>query len=49
VEIDSSKGNPHGFKRTAHSVLTEHFVDEPGNPTVEALERVLAFFDEQLR
>jgi dienelactone hydrolase len=49
VEIDSSKGNLHGFKRTAHSVLTEHFVDEPGNPTVEALERVLAFFDEQLR
>ncbi len=38
VEIDSSKGNPHGFGRTAHSVLTEHFVDEPGNPTVDALE-----------
>jgi dienelactone hydrolase len=49
VEIDSSKGNPHGFTRTAHSVLTEHFVDEPGNPTRDALERVLAFFDEQLR
>jgi dienelactone hydrolase len=49
VEIDSSKGNEHGFKRTAHSVLTEHFVDEPGNPTVEALDRVLRFFDEQLR
>lgn len=49
VEIDSSKGNPHGFPRTAHSVLTEHFVDEPGNPTVDALERVLAFFDERLR
>ena len=49
VEIDSSKGNPYGFKRTAHSVLTEHFVDEPGNPTVDALERVLAFFEERLR
>lgn len=49
VEIDSSKGNPYGFKRSAHSVLTEHFVDEPGNPTVDALDRVLAFFDEQLR
>jgi dienelactone hydrolase len=49
VEIDSSKGNPHGFPRTAHSVLTEHFVDEPGNPTVDALERVLTFFEERLR
>ncbi len=49
VEIDSSKGNPHGFGRSAHSVLTEHFVDEPGNPTVAALERVLSFFDERLR
>ncbi len=49
VEIDSSKGNAHGFSRSAHSVLTEHFVDEPGNPTVDALERVLSFFDERLR
>jgi dienelactone hydrolase len=49
VEIDSSKGNEHGFGRTAHSVLTEHFVDEPGNPTVDALNRVLAFFEERLR
>ncbi|MER3453412.1 MAG: dienelactone hydrolase, partial [Acidimicrobiia bacterium] len=28
VEIDSSPGNPHGIPRSAHSVLTEHFVDE---------------------
>jgi dienelactone hydrolase len=49
VEIDSSKGNPHGIGRTAHSVLTEHLVDEPGHPTREALERVLAFFEERLR
>lgn len=49
VEIDSSKGNPHGLGRTAHSVLTEHFVDEPGHPTHDALERVLRLFDERLR
>jgi dienelactone hydrolase len=49
VEIDSSKGNPHGIARSAHSVLTQHFVDEPGHPTREALDRVLAFFDERLR
>jgi dienelactone hydrolase len=49
VEIDSSKGNPYGISRFAHSVLTEHFVDEPGHPTRAALDRVLAFFDERLR
>jgi dienelactone hydrolase len=49
VEIDSSKGNPHGISRVAHSVLTQHFVDEAGHPTSEALDRVLAFFAERLR
>jgi len=49
VEIDSSKGNPHGIGRVAHSVLSQDFVDEPGHPTHDALERVLAFFDERLR
>ena len=48
VEIDSSKGNPHGIPRSAHSVLTQHFVDEPGHPTRAALDRVLAFFAERL-
>jgi len=48
IEIDSSKGNPHGIPRAAHSVLTEHFVDEPGHPTRDALDRVLAFFTERL-
>jgi len=48
VEIDSSRGNPHGIPRTAHSVLTQHLVDEPGHPTREALDRVLAFFAERL-
>jgi hypothetical protein len=49
VEIDSSKGNPHGIPRVAHSVLTEHLIDEPGHPTREALDRVLAFFAERLQ
>jgi dienelactone hydrolase len=49
VEIDSSAGNLHGIPRTAHSVLTQHLVDEPGHPTREALDRVLAFFAERLR
>jgi dienelactone hydrolase len=48
VDIDSSSGNPHGIKRTAHSVLTEHLVDDPGHPTRDGLDRVLAFFRERL-
>jgi dienelactone hydrolase len=48
VEIDSSSGNPHGIKKSAHSVLTEHLVDQPGHPTKDALDRVLAFFRDRL-
>ncbi len=48
VEIDSSPGNPHGNPRSAHSVLTEHLVDEPGHPTREALDQVLDLFRTRL-
>ncbi|MBL8776543.1 MAG: dienelactone hydrolase family protein [Acidimicrobiales bacterium] len=48
VEIDSSKGNPHGIPTNAHSVLTEHLVDEPGHPTHDALNQVLDLFRERL-
>jgi dienelactone hydrolase len=48
VEIDSSKGNPHGHPSSAHSVLTEHLVDEPGQPTRDALEQVLDLFRTRL-
>ncbi len=48
VTIDSSKGNAHGLKRSAHSVVTEHLVDEPGHPTRDALDQVLDFFRSRL-
>jgi dienelactone hydrolase len=48
VELDSSSGNPWGHRAAAHSVLTEDLVDEPGQPTHEALEQVLDFFTERL-
>jgi dienelactone hydrolase len=48
VEIDSSAENAHGIPRMAHSVVTEHLVDEPGHPTRDALDQVLAFFKERL-
>lgn len=48
VEIDSSRGNPHSHPPMAHSVLTEHLVDEPGQPTQDALEQVLDLFRTRL-
>lgn len=48
VELDSSKGNPHGHPANAHSVLTEHLDDRPGTPTRDALESVLEFFRTRL-
>ncbi|MCU4186808.1 dienelactone hydrolase family protein [Acidiferrimicrobium sp. IK] len=48
VEIDSSPGNRYGHPRNAHSVLTEHLVDEDGSPTKAALHQVLALLEERL-
>jgi dienelactone hydrolase len=48
VEIDSSKGNPWNIPSNAHSVVTEHLVDEPGHPTRDALEKVLDLYRTRL-
>ena len=48
VEIDSSRGNPHGIRSAAHSVLTRELVDEPGHPTRDALDKVLDLFRSRL-
>lgn len=48
IEINSSPGNAHGIPTSAHSVLAHDYVDTPGHPTREALDRVLAFFRERL-
>ena len=48
VEIDSSKGNQWGYPTNAHSVLTEHYLDDPGSPTRLALDQVLDFFRQRL-
>jgi hypothetical protein len=49
VEIDSSDTNPWGYRKGAHSVLTEDYSDAPGSPTREALEGILAFFTSRLK
>jgi len=48
VEIDSSESNPWGYKKTAHSVLTEDYSDAEGSPTRVALEELLDFFAERV-
>jgi dienelactone hydrolase len=48
VEIDSSASNPWGYRKGAHSVLTEDYSDEPGSPTRVALEQVLDFYRTRL-
>lgn len=48
VEIDSSEGNPWGYRKGAHSVLTEDYNDAEGSPTRQALEDLLTFFATRL-
>jgi hypothetical protein len=48
VEIDSSPGNPWGYKKSAHSVLTEDYSDEATSPTRRALDDLLAFLSSRL-
>jgi dienelactone hydrolase len=48
VEIDSSRTNPHGLGRTAHSVITIDLVAGDHHPTQAALARVLSFLRERL-
>jgi len=49
IEIDSSEGNANGIKKSAHSVLTHDFVDDPSHPTHEAFSKVLDFFAARLQ
>ena len=48
VEIDSSAGNAWDIPKNAHSVLTEHLVDESGHPTYDGLHQVLDFLRSRL-
>jgi dienelactone hydrolase len=48
VEIDSSPGNAEGYRKGAHSVLTEDLKDVDGSASRDALERVLELFRTKL-
>jgi dienelactone hydrolase len=48
IEIDSGPGNPHGFSRMAHSVLTDEVREIDGQPAYEARKRVVEFLSQRL-
>ncbi|ODQ92810.1 dienelactone hydrolase family protein [Mycolicibacterium holsaticum] len=48
IEIDSKKGNEHGFAKMAHSVLTGEVREVDGHPAYEARKRVVEFLTQRL-
>ncbi|MDX1511648.1 MAG: dienelactone hydrolase family protein [Nitriliruptorales bacterium] len=48
IEIPDEAANPRGRPRPPHSVVTTDLIDEPGQPTHDALVRCLDFFQEKL-
>lgn len=48
IELDQSDGNPDGPIGHRHSVLTGDLIDEPGEPTRDALDTVMALFRSKL-
>ena len=48
IEINSKKGNEHGFGKMAHSVLTLEVREQDGHPAYEARKRVVEFLKERL-
>jgi dienelactone hydrolase len=47
VELNDEDANPHAVMKP-HSVVTEHLIDEPGQPTRAALDQVLDLFRDRL-
>ena len=47
IEFDDDHANPDAVL-APHSVLTEHLIDEPGQPTRQALDTVLDHFRTRL-
>jgi hypothetical protein len=48
VELPQSAGHPKSLFKPHHSVLTRDLIDEPGQPTYEALQQVLALLQTKL-
>ncbi|MDL9977895.1 dienelactone hydrolase family protein [Microbacterium sp. ASV49] len=48
IELDSARGNPDGYSRGAHSVLTREVRTDPPNSAFAARERTVQFLRERL-
>ncbi|MET7280308.1 dienelactone hydrolase family protein [Kribbella sp. NPDC005582] len=48
IELDSGPGNPDGYGRSAHSVLTREIQENPPNSAFRARARTIEFFRERL-
>lgn len=48
IELEQKDGHPNGPLLARHSVLTLDLIDEPGQPTRDALEQVLTLFRTRL-
>jgi dienelactone hydrolase len=48
IQLDSSTGNPGGFAKSAHSVLTNELRETPGHPALAARARVVDFLRERI-
>ena len=48
VELPQSAGHPDSLVKPHHSVLTRDLIDEPGQPTYEALQQVLKLLETRL-
>ena len=49
IQIDAKHANPANRPNPPHSVVTADLIDEPGEPTHEARERVLRLFRDRLQ
>ena len=47
VDLPDSAANPEALI-PPHSVVTEHLIDEPGQPTRDTLDQIIAFFQTKL-
>lgn len=48
IELDSAPGNPDGYGRSAHSVLTRDLREDPPNSAFHARARTVEFLRQHL-
>ncbi|MBI3677785.1 MAG: dienelactone hydrolase family protein [Proteobacteria bacterium] len=47
--LPDSAANPSAMMKNPHSVVTQHLIDEEGQPTIQARDEILAFFVMRLK